>query len=155
MPRLPSIHEIMGVANPGLDPSEIRRFLQQAQAKGGPNSRWVKAPPYDIYLRSGGPRRLPDDVGGRLDRPVDLANIARKDDDNVGMERLPPEARPPRGKFRELLAILEELSAQTGHDSVYVENIMNEFLPEVLASSGYQKDPFSPWSAMPSMFKRL
>lgn len=104
-----------------------------------------------MYLRKSVPRRLPDQM---LESPVDLANIERAGNE-IGMENLPPEMRPPKGKFKELLAMLESEAYGANHDSIYVENIMNEFLPEVLERNGYTRDSFSPWQAIPSMYKRL
>jgi len=133
---------------PDLDVTAIRRFMQQRQA---PSSEWLRSGPYRMYLRKAVPRRLPEFT---LERPIDLANIERAGNE-IQMENLPPEMRPPKGKFKELLAMLESEAYAQNHDSIYVENIMNEFLPDVLARNGYTRDPFSPWQAIPSMYKRL
>jgi hypothetical protein len=89
-----------------------------------------------------------------LERPFDLASVTRE---GRGLETLGPEARPPRGQFRELMAMLEREAGDVGHDGVYVEAIMNEFLPRVLKSMGYEMDPMGGMATpgIPSMFKRL
>jgi len=131
-----------------LDARALARFLQETQA---PASRWIKSGDYDMYLRKSTPRDVRE---LRLERPLDLANVQRKGAE-VQMEKMPVNLRAPRGKFRELMAMLETEAEKSGLDSVYVENIMNEFLPEVLASMNYSMDPNSPWKAIPSMYKRL
>lgn len=148
MVKVPDIFEIMGAAHPQLDPTELRRFLQSQS-----RNQHVMVGPYEAYLRKGVPRRIsPEDT---LVRPLDFASVNKKGDQRATLEKLPPEQRPPKGKFRDLVKLLEEESAKAGHDSVYAENIMNQFLPEIFASMGYTHDPVSSFPGLPSMYKRL
>lgn len=112
----------------------------QTWLKSSRQNAYVDVGPYEIYLRKA--RR------GSGDRPdtLDVANIKNRDRDQLGedaLEKKPPEARPPRGKFKELMEILEREAKANGLDEVYVENIFNEFLPEILAKYGYVLDPES------------
>lgn len=132
-----------------LDPSLLRQYLRNAKA---PSSKWINnLEPYQLFLRASVPRYVNNTL---YERPVDLANVYRKGN-RARMDYVPPEKRPPRGRFRELVEILEDEAIEAGYDSVYVENIMNEFLPDLFASMGYIKDTGSPWSSLPSMIKPL
>lgn len=107
--------------------------------------------PYSLYLRQGAPIPVNHE---RLMNPLQLANVSNKNDQLRGLEYLPPEERRPRGQFRELITLLEEAAKRNGMDGIYAENIMNEFLPEVLARYGYVRDDFS-IPRIPSMYKRF
>lgn len=66
----------------------------------------------------------------KLHKPVDLANITNRNrPDNT---ETAGANKPSREKFGELLKLLEAEALKNGYDSVYVEQIMNQFLPEVL-----------------------
>ena len=150
MARIPDIMDLMGGGRPALDPTELRKFLS---GKGAKNS-YLNIGPYSAYLRRSNPRYLERTV--RSERPLDLANIQRTDIEGQ-MDILPPEQRNPKGRLRELLALLEKEAQKSGYDSVYVENIVNRFLPGVLHSAGYDFDAqASAWMPEePSMYKRL
>lgn len=143
--------EMMGRQPGGFNPQELRQFLGGA----GPSNRWLELGDYKTYLRRGVPRNI--EKGTSLKRPLDLANIERQGlgrDVESAMEFRPEKLRHPRGKFRELLTLLETEAQKQGYDSLYVENIFNQFLPGVLESAGYAKDPFGT-PGLPSMWKRL
>ena len=150
MAKIPSIMDLMGGGSRGLDPTELRRFLGGA----GPNNRYMDIGPYNAYLRRSHPR-IPDQ-GVNLKRPVDLANIQRTDIEGQ-MDFQPAKLRNPKGRFRELMAMLEAEAEKQGYDAVYVEQIMNKFLPDVLGSSGYELDRNAAMMNpdTPSMYKRL
>jgi hypothetical protein len=121
---------------------ELSHFMQ-----GDARNAWVETGPYNAYLRKGLPGQ------------VDLANIERMDLRNFepgggNTHELPPEARPPRGDFTGFMAELERAATEAGYDRVYVENIMNEFLPGVLERLGYQTADNS-MPGIPSMIKEL
>lgn len=144
MVKIPNVMEMLGSGGPkGLDPTDLRKFLRGSQRNAN-----IRVGPYDAYVRKSMPR------GMGMEKPFDLARIDRE---GGTTEKLPPETRGPKGRFRELMALLESEAAAAGHDSVYVEQIMNKFLPEVLASMGYEADKvhavMNPDT--PSMFKRL
>ena len=151
MVKIPDIFELLG-AKPshGLDPTELRRFL----AGAGPRNRNLDIGPYSAYLRRSMPRE--PTIGDKLKRPLDLASIGHQDK-GENVEFAPAGLRPPRGKFKELMTLLEDEARQQGYDSVYVEQIFNKFLPDVLKGMGYRLDeraaPMNPET--PSLFKRL
>jgi len=93
----------------------LREFLKHPK----PGSQWLDLGPYQTYLRRSVPR---PDYG--MQRPLDLANIQHADGGGGG-------------RFRELMSMLEAEAQAGGYDGIYVENILNEFLPEVLARYGY------------------
>lgn len=97
----------------------LRDFLKQP----GPGNQWLNLGPYKTYLRKSAPR--PDQV---MMRPLDLANIQH-------------EKGGGGGRFKELMAMIEAEAQANGHDGIYVENIFNEFLPEVLSRYGYDVKP--------------
>lgn len=152
--EIPNIFDLIGAKRPGgLDPAELRAFLQNAR---GPNNKHVNVGNYEAYLRKAGRRR---NVG---DNTLDFASVQRTDlppemgDVSPHFHDLPPEQRAPRGQFRELLAVLEQEAKGAGHDAIFAENILNKFLPRVLGSAGYQPmSGESLWPGPPSMFKRL
>lgn len=154
MARIPDIGELLGLSG-GLPRDKLRQFLSGA----GANNQWLQIGPYNTYLRRGG--QMPLEPGTTLSRPIHLANIDRTNlPSNDGAAEAatkyqPAKFRNPRGKFRELIAMLEDEGRSSGYDSVYVENILNEFLPDVLQSAGYshlrQRSQVYP----PSMYKRL
>lgn len=149
MIKIPDVFDMLGAS--GIPRGRLREFLAQ-QNRG---SEWLELGPYDTYLRRA-ERYLP--MPG-YDKPVrtrtvDLANITRRDIEG-NMEALPPEQRPPRGKFQELLRILEEEASGAGYNAIYAENIMNEFLPEVLARYGYDPDLMTQGQPFPSMIRYL
>ncbi len=151
MARIPDVMEILGMQRRGFDPTELRAFLGGA----GSNSRELNLGPYEAYLRRSVPRFMR--AGVELKRPVDLARVGRKDlkaSDESAFEFRPEKLRHSRGKFQELMTLLESEAEKAGYDSVYVENIMNKFLPDVLKRYGYEQDPFTP-PDLPSMFRRL
>lgn len=146
MAKIPNLAELLGMGGSnGLDPAQLRRFLQQAN---GPTNKWLDVGPYNAYLRKSGPRRHLD-----IARPVDLASVSNTNRGS-NMELLPAGERPPKAKFQELMQLLETESGKAGRDSVYVENVLNKFLPEVLQRYGYQHDPYSGQN-LPSFFKKL
>lgn len=153
MAKIPNIMELLGAAPKGLDRRQLQQFLASQQ-----RNQWLDIGPYKTYLRRGMPRTI-DPVAPsvtRLNKPLDLANVESRNSPN-NVHNLEPGQRPPKGKFRELLAVLEEEALKSGHDSVYVEQIMNEFLPDVLTSAGYRIDPLHARMnpTTPSMYKRL
>jgi len=91
---------------------------------------------YEVYLRKG--RRV--DERGELVTTLDLASIQRTDSENASFEigRAPNE-KP--GDFRELVARLEQEARDNGLDAVYIENVFNEFLPDVFRRYGYTQMP--------------
>lgn len=165
MPALPRdlIMELMGAAVAGgeslgaFDPTRLREFLGGA----GANNQWLDLGEYSTYLRRGN-GRFPA-KGTALKRPLELANVERKDfpEDtprHAKTDIMPAGRRPPRGRFREMLALMEKEALKQGYDSLYVENIFNKFLPDVLESTGYAVDPSGPprgGMMPPSMYKRL
>lgn len=151
MVKVPNMFELLGGKAPGLPAGDLRKFLQG----GGARNQYVQIGPYNSYLRKSVPRRVSASEG-ELGNPLDLANIQRTDVEGQ-VERKPARERNPKGKFRELLALLETEAAAAGHDSVYVEQILNEFLPDVLRSAGYQMDELHGMMNpdTPSMYKRL
>lgn len=158
MPALPRdlIMELMGAAAHGsqgrgaLDPTKLREFLGGA----GPNNQYLDIGEYNTYLRRGIPRQV--ERATMIRRPVDLANISRTDMEGQ-VEFNPEKFRNPKGRFKEMLAMLEEEALKSGYDSVYVENIFNKFLPDVLNRAGYNFDADASRALpeAPSMYKRL
>lgn len=139
----------------GLNPAELEAFLRQT---GGPNNKYVNIGPYQAYVRKGMPRTT-DPVArnlSRLESPLDLANVQNTSKPD-NFQNLPREQRPKAGRFRELMKLLEDNAGRYGRDSVYVEQIQNEFLPELLASMGYRQDKMHALMNpdTPSMYKRL
>lgn len=149
--------ELMGglASKPQLPREELRRFLGGAGATG----QHLNMGPYKAYLRRGIER--PIEPGTTLKRPLELGSVERQGlteaQQEAATKRQPAKFRNPKGRFRELLAMLEEEAKRSGHDSIYVENILNEFLPEVLASAGYQlpRQGYRSTVNPPSMYKRL
>lgn len=143
MPNPADILRTLGGKLKGNKYPEIEQFL-----RGKANNAWIESGGYKAYLRKGMPGR------------VDLASIERKGLGDNALYDLPPEQRPPRGDFSGFMAELERAAADAGYDQVYVENIMNEFLPGVLERMGYSRDPdalsaFGASDAIPSMLKAL
>lgn len=134
-----------------LDPTQLRRFLEGQ----GANNQYLDIGPYNAYLRRSSPRVV--GRGQTLNRPVDLGAIERTDlkMNEEAMKFQPAGRRPPKGQFKEMMALLEEEANKQGYDSVYVEQIFNEFLPDVLKSMGYTSDETLMKGNMPAMFKRL
>lgn len=156
MARIPDIMDLIG-ANRDLNPAELRKFL----AGAGPSNQWLQLGDYSTYLRRGIPKFL--EKGTELKRPIDLSNIERKglpmteEAVAAATKRQPAKFRNPKGKFRQLLAMLEDQGRANNYDSIYVENIINEFLPEVLESAGYSQLRRANRSSVfpPEMYKRL
>ena len=150
------IMELMGAAAAGgqsrgaLDPTKLRAFLGGAGAR----NQNLDIGEYQAYLRRSMPRE--PGKGVSLKRPLDLGRIERTDIEGQ-VEFNPEKFRNPRGRFDELMALLESEAEKAGYDSVYVEQIMNKFLPDVLKRKGYTVDEnhamMNPTT--PSMYKRL
>lgn len=151
MVKVPNIMELLGAQPKGLDSEALRTFLGGA----GSNYGTVRIGPYDADLLRSGPRHIRSGV--ELKRPAVLQRVGRRDlraQDESAFEYRPEKLRHPRGRFQELMQLLEQEAERQGYDSVYVENIMNKFLPQVLQRYGYEIDPFTP-KDLPSMYRRL
>jgi len=136
-----------------FDPSALKLFLQGAGAR----NQNIDIGPYTAYLRRSVPRYL--GPGVELQRPLDLARIERGDIPSgaeSAMEFRPPGLRHPRGRLREVLELMEQEAQGAGYDSIYVENVLNDFLPAVLERYGYTRAPASPMmEGIPSFYRRL
>lgn len=118
---------------------------------GSQQSAWVQVGDYNVYLRKGS-RNL---SGGEAST-LDVANINRVDG-RGSHEVLPPAQRGASGNFRQVMSELERAAGERGFGGVYVENIQNKFLPDVLQRGGYVPDAeanaFNP--RMPSLYRPL
>lgn len=85
----------------------------------------------EIYLRKGQMA-----INGELKNAIQLGNISNpKRSDNI---KIDPEHKKT-GKFSALMKELEKLAKEHGFDGVYVESILNDFLPDVLKRYGYSQ----------------
>lgn len=105
----------------------INDFLDE---KDGPNNKWLDAGDYSAYLRK-------SDYTGT--KRVELANVNRRDQTG-SPHRLPEGERGERGHFGEFMDALEDAARKRGYKQSYVENVINEFLPEKLEARGYERD---------------
>lgn len=116
-------------------PKKLDDFL-----KSDKRNTHIEVDRYNLYIRKS--ERL---IAGATYNMLDLATVERDSiptvDDFIKLtEKLPPEQRRPRGRFRELMQTLEQAARANGLDGVYVENIINKFLPDVLESYGYTRE---------------
>lgn len=73
-------------------------------------------------------------IDGEIKNTIQLANIANsKRPMNMEIDPNPKST----GKFSALMAELEALAKEHGYDGVYVESVLNDFLPDVLERYGY------------------
>ena len=94
-------------------------------------NKYVKFQGLTVYLRKG--LYL---IDGERKNAVQLANVTNpKRDDNIHIDPSREETRT--GKFLALMSELEKLAKIYEYDGVYVESILNDFLPEVLERYGY------------------
>lgn len=149
----------MGRGGGGNSYPELAQF-----ARGNARNAWVDTGNYKAYLRQS-QRKLPlgdytriRDLGNM--KTLDLANVERRDAGDFGeaaIHDMPQGQRPTRGDFSGLMSALEKAAADNGYDAIYVEQIMNKFLPGVLDRMGYDPDlmhrQMNPDT--PSMFKYL
>lgn len=87
---------------------------------------------YEVELR----KSLRADETGQTIEMLDLVSITRTDAENASFTTgRSPDEKP--GDFRDLMKRMESEAASHGIGAVYVESVMNEFLPEVLTRYGY------------------
>lgn len=88
---------------------------------------------YRIYIRKG-----IHHINGRIRKTLDLGNIQNEDNaDNL--DWLPTSQRGERGRFSEIIRRFEEVAKTAGFEGVFVESVVNGFLPEVLTRYGYKR----------------
>lgn len=143
---------LTNLTNRGLNPRELQAFLANQNSRNA----WLNVGPYKTYLRKG-ERILPrGDVTRTRDttrfKTLELANVERQ---GRGTKTLPEGERPSRGQFQELITLLENEAQKNGYDAVYVEQILNEFLPQVLQRRGYVQDPMAYDTRIPNMFNYI
>jgi len=118
----------------GLNPKELIDFIRKAKAKKGPRNKYIDIGPYSIYTQVGPYGQVPSESY------LNIANISNKEKQNLPEANTrieAPESRGPKGRFKELMALIEQTAAKEGLDGTYVEQAMNDFLPEVLGRYGY------------------
>jgi hypothetical protein len=109
----------------------LRSFVESSQINAH-----IQVDNYEVYIRKA--RRL--DETGNLIRTLDLSSVTRSDAENASFTKgRTPDEKP--GDFRELVTRLEQEAASHGFDAVYDENVLNEFLPDVLRRYGYTEMP--------------
>jgi hypothetical protein len=102
---------------------------------------------YEVYLR----KSLRPDSDGLMIDAIDLVSVTRTDAENASFSKgRAPDEKP--GDFRDLVKKLESEAADHGIEAVYVESVMNEFLPDVLVRYGYSEVP---GGDLPSFIKRV
>jgi len=143
---------LTSLGNRGLNPRELQKFL----ANNNTRNQWLDVGPYKTYLRKG-ERILPRGDHTRIRdmgrfKTLELANVERE---GRGAKTLPEGERPTKGQFGELVKLLETEATKNGYDAVYVEQILNEFLPEVLRRKGYVQDPTAYDKTIPNMYQYI
>ena len=94
-------------------------------------NEYVKFNGLSIYLRKGTIL-----INGEPKNTIQLANITNPRR-STNMEIRPnPKST---GKFSSLMNELERLAKEYGYDGVYVESVLNSFLPDVLERYGYSQ----------------
>ena len=82
-----------------------------------------------VYLRKG-----PIGINGEIKNAIQLANVTNpRRSDNLTSD----PKRKSTGRFSALMAALEKMAVEHGYDGVFVESILNDFLPSVLDRYGY------------------
>lgn len=100
---------------------------------------WTQFEDAEVYVRNS--RRYGRSMES-LDRFLDLANFARESRrENVKYD---PNATST-GFMRRLLTTADKVAREFGADGVYVEAVMNEWLPEWLESQGFTQSPLREW----------
>jgi hypothetical protein len=85
----------------------------------------------ECYIRKG--HRI---VNDRIRNVLCIANITNyKCPRNVKFKKRPR----PTGDFRRFEAMVRRAALKHGYDGVYVEQVLNEWLPDVLIRYGYEK----------------
>lgn len=135
-----------------LSPRELQKFLANKDVR----NQWLEIGPYKAYVRKS-ERVLPRGDHTRIRdmgrfQTLELANVERQ---GRGSKTLPEGERPAKGQFGELVKMLEDEAKKNGYDAVYVEQILNEFLPEVLRRKGYVQDPSAYDKTIPNMFQYI
>lgn len=75
-------------------------------------------------------------IDGEIKNTIQLANLTNpKRPTNMEIDPNPKST----GKFSALMAELEALAKENGYDGVYVESVLNDFLPDVLERYGYSQ----------------
>lgn len=75
-------------------------------------------------------------IDGEIKSTIQLANISNpRRSTNMHTDSNPKST----GKFSALMSELENLAKEHGYDGVYVESVLNEFLPGVLKRYGYSE----------------
>lgn len=147
--------------NTVLGRNELAAFM-----KSPSRNEWITHKGYQIYLRKS------ERKGGKW---LDLASIQKLDEKGQPfggsidyLPREPPlvpkdgklvpsteptKLRPARGRFREVVADIENAAKKAKLKGVYVEQIHNKFLPDKLGEMGYGLDAVD-LTGIPSMRKR-
>ena len=119
----------------GLNPQQLVKFIRAARKGKGPRNKYVDIGPYSIYTQIG-----PYGYGGEKDLWLNIGNISNTEKVNLpssSKQTNDPSQRGPQGRFKELMQLVEQTAAKEGLGGVYVEQVQNEFLPQVLRRYGY------------------
>ena len=117
-----------------LEPKQAREkiefFASQAQAHVTFNN-WIKYEDASVYLRKG--RRM---LNGQSYTTLELASVTRKSRGKKGYKI--QEGSTSSGFMSQLMDDIEAAAAARGW-AVYIENVINEFLPAWLTWRGYTR----------------
>lgn len=94
-------------------------------------NKYVNFKGLSVYLRKG-----QISIDREIKNAIQLANISNpRRPTNMEIDPKPKST----GKFSALMNELENLAKDNGYDGVYVESILNDFLPDVLKRYGYSQ----------------
>jgi hypothetical protein len=110
----------------------MRRMTLDAFLDGDERSSWIHHGTLKVYVRKA--TRLTEKPVALRVRVLDVANI-------TNVRRPMNSARKPRhrttGQLRTFDLAVKKAARERGFDGVFWENVLNEFLPEVLVRYGY------------------
>lgn len=104
----------------------LQEFMESAE-----RNAWIKSNDLRVYVRKS--VRSHD---GMTFKMIDIANVSNpRRAMNAGFR----SKHHRTGRFRELLDLANNLAMSHNFDAIYVENVLNEFLPDVLTRYGYSR----------------
>jgi hypothetical protein len=112
-----------------VDTQPIFEFLSSPR-----RDAWVNTGGYSVYLRKNEGAM----IGGRRQRALEISSVKRADDSGSTRSLPINERGTGGGGFRALMNAVEDQARSGGFDGVYVENVINDFLPGVLSRRGYR-----------------
>lgn len=121
-------------------------FLDEKLSMG---NSWICFDNLTIYVRS-----HPVCVDNTLVKALTIANITNKNRaSNVVI--LPKNKIKRTGEFATFLKFIEKTAKIRKFDGVYIENVLNDFLPSVLQRAGYKEVNVYPDLGAPCFWKQV